>query len=188
MDPQLKRAFSQALRVEVLERIATSPASPRQLAEATGEPLGRIAYHTAVLQRTGCVRPVDPASAGSSECLLEVATLLPPAPRMPISASTRGHALASVLRRLVELGFAALRAGTLGSSPQHVVSCESMPLDERGWRETEAILAEAAKRLAMAKAEAARRLARSGKSGTPVAIALAAFEAAPESDPVADPP
>lgn len=182
MDPQLKRAFSQALRVEVLERIATNPASPRQLAEATGEPLGRIAYHTAVLQRTGCVQPVDPASAGSSECLYEVATLLPPAQRMSISHSTRGHVLASVLRRLIELGFAALKAGTLGSTPQPGVSCESVQLDERGWRETEAILAETAERLAAAKAEAARRLARSGESGIPVAIALAAFEAAPDPD------
>jgi hypothetical protein len=179
VDSQLKRAFSQALRVEILERIASAPASPRQIAEATGEPLGRIAYHAAVLRRTGCVRPVDPAGAESSDCVYEVATLLPSPPRIPLSDSTRGHALASVLRRIVEQGLAALRAGTLGGGVEHTASCETMLLDEQGWRETVEILEEAAKRVAEAKATAAGRLVQSGKPGSAATVALAVFEAAP---------
>jgi hypothetical protein len=182
VDPQLKRAFSQALRVEVLERIANGPASPRQIAEATGEPLARIAYHASVLRRTGCVEPVDPDSADSSDCVYEICTLLPSAPRIPLSNSTRGHALASVLRRLVNHGLAALKAGTLGASPDHAASCESMLLDERGWQETQAILAEAAERIAEAKAAAAARLAQSSEPGTPATVALTVFEAAPDAE------
>lgn len=178
VDSQLKRAFSQALRVEILERIASDPASPRQIADATGEPLGRIAYHASVLRRTGCVRPVDPASDESSDCVYEVSTLLPSSPRIPLSGSTRGHALASVLRRIVDQGLAALKAGSLGSGDQ-VASCEAMLLDERGWQETLAILEEATERIAAAKAEAAQRLAQSGEQGTPTTVALAVFEAAP---------
>lgn len=185
VDSQLKRALSQALRVEILERIATSPASPRQVAEATGEPLARIVYHVSVLHRTGCVRPVDPASAETSDCIYELATLLPSPPRLPLSDSTRGHALASVLRRIVEQGVAALKAGVLGRNPGHEASCESMLLDQQGWEETQAILEEAAQRISSAKAEATRRLAQSGQPGISATVALAAFEEAPEGEPTA---
>jgi hypothetical protein len=165
--------------VEILERIATSPASPRQISEATGEPLGRIVYHASVLHRTGCVRPTDPANAPSSDCVFELATLLPAPPRLPLSDSTRGHAFASVLRRIVEEGSDALRAGTLGRHADHATSCESMLLDPQGWRETHAILEEAAERIAAAETTAAERLARSGQQGIRATVALVAFEAAP---------
>ena len=166
--------------MEILERIATSPASPGQISKATGEPLGRIVYHTLVLHRTGCIRPVDPASPESSDCVYELATLLPSPPRLPLSDSTRGHALASVLRRIVEQGFEALRAGVLGRNPDHEASCELLLLDQQGWRETQAILKEAAERIAQAKVAAADRLARSGEPGTPTTVALAVFESAPD--------
>lgn len=184
MDPQLKRALSQALRVEILERIATGPASPRQISDATGEPLGRIDYHVSVLHRTGCARPVDPVSAETSDCLYELATLLPSPPRIPLSDSTRGHALASVLRRIAEDGFAALKAGALGKHPDQEASCESLLLDRQGWHETREILEEAAERIARAKAAAARRLAQSGEPGTPTTVALAAFESAPDGEQI----
>lgn len=171
--------------MEILERIASGPASPRQIAEATSEPLGRIAYHASVLRKTGCVRPLDPASAESSDCVYEISTLLPSPPRIPLSESTRGHALASALRRILEQGLAALRAGTLGASPDHAASCESMLLDERAWRETLAILEEAAERIAETKAAAAKRLAQSGEPGTLTTVALAVFEAAPDGEPTA---
>lgn len=177
----MKRALSQALRVEILERIATSPASPRQISEATGEPLGRVVYHALVLHRTGCVRPTDPASAASSDCVYELATLLPSPSRFALSDSTRGHALASVLRRIVEHGSAALRAGTLGKRSDQAVSCETILLDQQGWQETQAILKEAAERIAGAKVTAAQRLAQSGQQGIRATVALAAFEAAPDS-------
>lgn len=170
--------------MEVLERIASGAASPRQIAEATGEPLGRIAYHVAVLHRTGCIRPVDPASAETSDCVYEVSTLLPSSPRIPLSDSTRGHALGSVLRRIVDHGLGALRAGALGSSGDHLASCESILLDERGWREMLAILEETRERIAEAKTAAAARLARSEEPGCPTTVAMAAFETAPDAEQI----
>jgi hypothetical protein len=169
--------------VEILERIASGPASPRQIAEATGEPLGRIAYHVAVLHRTSCVRPVDPANAETSDCVYEVSTLFPSSPRISLSDSTRGHALASVLRRIVDHGLTALKAGALGGGNQ-VASCETVLLDERGWRETLAILEETMERIAEAKASAAARLAHGGDRGSPATVALAAFEMAPDADQI----
>lgn len=180
MDPQLTRALSQTLRVEVLERIASGPASARQIAEVSGEPLSRIAYHTSVLCDTGCIRPIDPAGADPDERLYEVATLLPTTPRLPLSDSTRGHAVAAVLQRILDRGFAALGAGTLDDEEGSRIGCESLLLDERGWSEAKAILDGALERLAATRAASAKRLADSGESGVPVTIAFAGFEMAPE--------
>jgi hypothetical protein len=170
--------------VEILERIASNPASPRQLAEKTDEPLRRIVYHISVLHQSGCVRPIRADEAGSSDCVYELATLLPEPPRLQLSDSTRGHALASVLRRIVERGFEALTARTLGGA-ENQASCESLLLDREGWRETQAILSDAANRIAAAKEAAAKRLAQSDEPGIATTVALVAFEAASETEPSA---
>lgn len=181
MDPQLKRALSQAMRVEILERIAATPTSPRQIAEASGEPLGKVTYHTSVLCLTGCVRPAEPTASDPGECVYEVATLMPIPPRLPLSDATRSHLHAAVLRRIVERGSIALEAGTLGNRDDDCLSCESVLFDLQGWLEAKAIVDEAVQRLAAAKSATAKRLARSGEPGIPATIALAAFESPPDS-------
>lgn len=183
MDPQLMRAFSQALRVEVLERIAANPASPKQIAEATGEPFSKITYHVSVLRQTGCIRPAEPTNSDPGDCVYEIATLMPSPPRLPLSDSTRGHAFASVLRRIVERGLAALEMGTLGKRRDNRARCESMVVDPRGWQEAQTILDEAAERLAAARVAASKRLAKSGEPGIQATIAFAAFESPWDSKP-----
>jgi hypothetical protein len=185
VDPQVKRALSQALRVEILERIAANPASPRQIAEVAGEPLPRVAYHASVLHQTGCVRPTSPeaAASGPYDCVYELATLLPSPPRLQLSDATRGHALASVLQRIVEQGLTALQGGTLGRREDNRASCQSVVLDEQGWQEMQAILEETAGRLAALRAAASRRLAASGEPAITTIIAFTAFEAPAEGTP-----
>lgn len=183
MDPQVQRALSQALRVETLERIATNPSSPRQIASVTGEPLGRIAYHAAVLHQTGCVKPVEPVDSNPYDRVYELATLMPAPPRLALSDSTRGHALASVLQRIVERGLAALEAGILGKRRDSQASCESILVDRQGWEEAQSILAEAAERIEALEAEAAKRLRSGGEPGMRATIAFVAFESAPERRP-----
>lgn len=183
MDPHLMRAFSQALRVEILERIAARPASPRQMAEMTGEPLSKIAYHTAVLRHTGCIHPMEPENSDPAETVYEIATLLPTASRLPLSDSTRGQAFASVLRRIVEKGFIALRAGTLDKRRDDRARCESVLVDQRGWREIQAIVDDAVEGVAVAKATAMKRLTTSGEPGIQATVALAAFESPQGKEP-----
>lgn len=179
MDPNLRRVLSQAVRAEILERIATLPSSARQIAELTGEPVSRIVYHTSVLHETGCIRPIGQDHADPGERIYELTELVSPPPRLPLSDSTRGKAVASILRRIVDKGGAALEAGTLDRDDNRL-SCQSLLLDEQGLRETTAILDEAAERIAAARSATAMRLARTGKKGIQATIALAAFQSAPE--------
>jgi hypothetical protein len=181
VDLQLKRALSQAVRVEILERIAARPASPRQIAELSNEPLGKVTYHISVLCLTGCIRLAGPTYTDPGECVYEVATLMPVPPRLELSDSTRSHLHAGVLQRIVESGSSALEAGTLGNREDDCLSCESIAFDQQGWQEAKAIVDEAVERLAAAKSATAKRLAASGESGVQTTIALAVFETPPDS-------
>jgi hypothetical protein len=179
VDSNLRRVLSQAVRAEILERIATLPSSARQIAELTGEPVSRIVYHTSVLHETGCIRPLEPDRTDPGERVYELTELVSPPPRLPLSDSTRGKAIASILRRIVDWGGAALEAGTL-NRPGSRLSCQQVLLDEQGLEETAEILDDAAKRIAAAGSTTAMRLAKTGKKGIRATIAFAAFESAPE--------
>jgi DNA-binding transcriptional ArsR family regulator len=181
VDPNLRKVLSQAVRAEILEWIGKRPASARDIAEATGEPLSKVTYHTSVLYEAGCIRPVDAAARDPAERVYELASLEPGA-RLPLSDSTRARALSSVLRRIVERGRAALEAGTLQEHASRL-SCDSVLLDEQGLREAQRILDEAAERIAAARSATAKRLADTGSTGIEATIALAAFESPREEKP-----
>lgn len=178
MDPNLRRVLSQAVRVEILERIAKRPTNARQLAESSGDPLSKITYHTSVLYDAGCIVPCDPDQSDPGERIYEIAALDSAPPRLPLSDTNRGRALSSVLRRIVETGRAALQAGTLGDDSR--LSCSSILLDEEGLRDTHAILDEAAERIEATRDASARRLAQDGANGLKATVALAAFESPAE--------
>ncbi len=180
MDPNLRKVLSQAVRVEILERIGKRPSSARQIAEVTGEPFSKITYHTSVLCEAGCIRPLDPTHTDPGERIYELASLESAPSRLLLSDETRGHAISSILRRIVERGRAALEGGTLDGDGSRV-SCHSILLDEQGLQETQAILDDAAKQIAETRAATAKRLSRSGAKRIWATVALAAFES-PQDD------
>jgi hypothetical protein len=185
LDPHLRRVFAQAVRAEILERIGKRPSSPRELAEATGEPLSKMTYHVTVLQRSGCIRPLgaDGDRGGdAAERVYEIASLDAEPSRLPLSDATRDQAISAVLGHIVEQGRAALAAGTLGADATRL-SCVSVDLDEQGRREAQAILDEAAARIAATRSATARRLSEGGVKGVRTTIALAAFESPAEEKP-----
>src|SRR5215212_4350562 len=58
-DERLAKALSHRLRVQVLQRLdEAGEASPKELAEALGEPLGNISYHVRILRELECVELV----------------------------------------------------------------------------------------------------------------------------------
>lgn len=56
VDFQLATVLSNPLRLQILGALAADPASARQLSEELELDLSRVAYHAAVLMRTGCIR------------------------------------------------------------------------------------------------------------------------------------
>lgn len=183
MDPHLRKVFAQAVRAEILERIGKRPCSARELAELSGEPLSKMTYHVTVLYEAGCIRPVGPdVEDDPGDRVYEIASLASEPTRLPLSDAIRDRAISSILLRLVEHGRAALEAGTLGSDTARL-RCDAVMLDEQGRREAQAIIDEAAERLAATRAATAKRLSDGGGKGVRTTIALAAFESPAEQKP-----
>ena len=58
-DERLAKAFSHRLRVQILQRLdEAGEASPKELAQALGEPVGNVSYHVRILRELDCVELV----------------------------------------------------------------------------------------------------------------------------------
>ena len=53
------RVFSHPMRVRILATLGVDPASATELARDLSQPIGKIAYHLAVLNNAGYVEPID---------------------------------------------------------------------------------------------------------------------------------
>ena len=59
LDERLAKAFSNRLRVRILQRLSEAgEASPSELADALEEPLGNVSYHVRVLRELDCLELV----------------------------------------------------------------------------------------------------------------------------------
>ena len=59
LDERLAKALSHRLRVQILRRLEEAgEASPKELAQALGEPVGNISYHVCILRELDCVELV----------------------------------------------------------------------------------------------------------------------------------
>jgi DNA-binding transcriptional ArsR family regulator len=58
-DPRVVKALSHPLRVRILSILGARVASPTQLAEETGEPLGNVSYHVRTLAGLGLIELVS---------------------------------------------------------------------------------------------------------------------------------
>ena len=59
LNERLAKAFSHRLRVQILQRLdEAGEASPKELAQALGEPVGNVSYHVRILRELDCVELV----------------------------------------------------------------------------------------------------------------------------------
>lgn len=56
-DPAVLSALAHPLRMEILRR-SGKPITPKDIADATGEPLGNVSYHSRTLAEAGLLRLV----------------------------------------------------------------------------------------------------------------------------------
>lgn len=69
MDAKVRQALTHPLRAELLDRLTTEEASPRQLAEALGTGVSRVAYHVAVLRKAGLVKGAATTGSGGQDTI-----------------------------------------------------------------------------------------------------------------------
>lgn len=181
LDPHLVRALAHPLRVQILEVLNERAASPNELMEILGYPLGNVAYHTRVLEKCSCIELV-----GTEQRRGAVEHFFRAKPRSYIGhqdwrkvpRSVRNEVSGASLEAFLDRVFDALEAGSIDDREDTTLNWTTMAVDETGWSQAAEVLGEAMARLEVVHEQSQERLKLSGEDGTPMITGLAAFEAA----------
>lgn len=182
IDPTLAKAFTHPLRghiwVVLFERGVVSPA---EIASELDIDVSEVSYHFRGLRNRELIRLVRTVKRrGFEEHFyepVEAALDFDSAEWMKLPAGIRGTFSGEALGQIIEQLTAALEAGSFDARDRHL-SQSWLLVDERGWKELTRTVRRMLKRLEAIQARCAERRQVSGEAGTPIAVAMAAFETA----------
>jgi hypothetical protein len=160
IDHRLAKALSHPLRMRVFLRLSERVASPVELARERDEPLANVAYHTRVLLDLDCLELVRTRHRrGAVEHYYRAVARpffsdrdwgrLPAFARLSISNA--------VLQRVWSDAADALDSGVFDARADRHLSRTLLVLDERGWDEVTAMLADVLERALEIAAQSAGR-------------------------------
>ncbi|HYH54920.1 MAG TPA: hypothetical protein VD761_12405 [Solirubrobacterales bacterium] len=184
IDQRLVRALAHPLRVQILEVLTERVASPNLIAAELGIGVSHVAYHTRTLDRCGCLELVETAQRrGATEHYYKAkphAFIGHPVWRK-VPRSVRSGVTAASLQTFMDKAVTALEAGTIDNREDTTFSWMPVHLDDQGWREVTAILADATERVLAAQIAADRRAEELGEDARRISavVALANFETGP---------
>jgi DNA-binding transcriptional ArsR family regulator len=181
LDPHLVRALAHPLRVRILEILNEREASPNELMEIVGYPLGNVAYHTRVLEKCGCIELVrTERRRGAVEHYFRAKprSYIGHQDWRKVPRSVRNEVSGASLGAFVDRAIEALEAGTIDDREDTTLSWTTMAVDETGWAEAAEVLEEAMARLQLVHEQSRARLEASGEAAMPIVTGIAAFEAA----------
>jgi DNA-binding transcriptional ArsR family regulator len=171
---QLAKALAHPLRVKILSSLHKGISSPNQLSQELGEPLGNVSYHVKTLLEYDCVELVKTEPRrGAVEHFYRATerTFFNDSDWRKIPASARKGITGSVLETVGQDATEALTAGTIDARPDSHVSRTPLTLDEQGWSDLNALLAETVEKALEIQDAATTRL--SGGNGDEIAAKLA---------------
>lgn len=165
--PEIARVYAHPLRMRALRILNERVASPVEIARALDEPVNVVAYHVRILAEAGCVEQVSQRQRRGAVEHFYRATTVPmftDEQWLELPVSLRRQLFGEAIRDIVgHVGSAAEHEGF--DHPETHVSWTTMHLDDEGWDEVTALLAETLGKLPDVEARAAERLAASGADG-----------------------
>jgi DNA-binding transcriptional ArsR family regulator len=179
VDPRVAKALSHPLRAHVLTILNERVASPNQMSEELGEPLGNVSYHVKALLELQCIELVSTTPRrGAVEHFYR-------AIERPYFSDRDWSRLPRSLRRAIsDVGLQliwddvadAIEAGSFEARTDRHLSRYPLVLDEQGWSELGKVLADVFDETVRIESESASRLAESGEEGFNAKLAVLAFE------------
>ncbi len=179
VDTKLMKALAHPLRQRILMELNQRIASPSELAEEIGEPLGNVSYHVRMLVDLECIELVSTTprrGALEHHYRASVRPLFDDDTWASIPAATRRAVMSDVLKSIAESVSAAGDAGSFDEEDVHVTS-EPLSLDEQGRRELAQLLSETQERAQEIGAESLTRMNGDKAQGVGTFLALMHFRA-----------
>ena len=176
---QLAKALAHPLRVRILTSLQKGISSPNQLAQELGEPLGNVSYHVKTLLEYDCVELVKTEPRrGAVEHFYRATerAFFSDADWAKIPSSARKGISGVVLESIGLDATAAMTAGTVDAHTDTHITRSPLTLDEKGWTELNAVLAETLRRAGEIQEEAATRLADDGSEAISTSLSILHFE------------
>jgi DNA-binding transcriptional ArsR family regulator len=176
---QLAKALAHPLRVRILTSLHKGISSPNQLAQELGEPLGNVSYHVKTLLEYDCVELVKTEPRrGAVEHFYRATerAFFSDSDWAKIPASARKGISGVTLQSIGQDATEALVAGTINGRTDTHLTHTPLLLDQRGWDELTALLAETQSRAVEIQQGAAGRLAEEKTEPISTKLAILHFE------------
>jgi len=181
-DPRLVKALAHPLRVQILAVLQDRTASPSDLSDELGAPLGNVSYHVRILAKLGLLKLVRKRQRrGAIEHLYRANG------RVRVSDRAWGQVpgivkAAMVDASLEQVGRYVEQSASMGGfdRPEAHMSRQPMRLDEQGWHELSAAVAELLQRANQIEQESQERVrTENHENELEAGLVLMLFEGAP---------
>lgn len=176
---KIARAYANPVRARALMILGARVASPSEIAEEIGEPLGKVSYHVRELRDAGLIELVDTDQRRGGVQHFYRAAQLPIVDVEGMAAQDaeeRAASSAVVINLMASDLTAAVEAGTLDSMPEQILIRYQAVLDEQAMAEMSDLYTSTLYRSIELHKEAAERRKHSKEPGIPVAMHTLVFE------------
>jgi DNA-binding transcriptional ArsR family regulator len=166
-DQNVIKGLAHPLRVQILGILETRAASPNELAQELGVPLGNVSYHTRELLRFGLVELVKKTPRRGAIEHYYKATKQPQITEAGWAATPRvvkDSMVRSALEQISDFVNAAAIEGGFNHDESHLNRIQ-LTVDERGWQEVSQKLTQLLAALPKIEEASRKRLERAGHEG-----------------------
>jgi DNA-binding transcriptional ArsR family regulator len=167
-DPRLVKGLAHPLRIRILRVLQDRIASPSEIAEEIGAPLGNVSYHVRFLARVGLIElsSTEPRRGAVEHYYRAVSGVrVSEEAWAQVPRVVRDALITSTLEQIAPAVVSAAAAGGFDRDDAHASRSE-LVLDDRGFSELSAEVAELVKRAAEIERGSAKRLAGGGRGAS----------------------
>jgi DNA-binding transcriptional ArsR family regulator len=178
-DPRVIKALTHPLRVQILRALEERTASPSELADEIGAPLGNVSYHVRQLHGLGLIKLVKKTPRRGAIEHHYKALVQPPISDDAWAGQPNVVRESVVGTSLGQLGqdVNAAAAGGGFRRPEAQLVREELELDEKGFKDIAKELSRSLERVAKIREDAAKRLQKSGAEAASGNVVMMLFEA-----------
>jgi DNA-binding transcriptional ArsR family regulator len=188
VDNSLVKALSHPVRARALAILNSRVASPKEIANELHMEVGNVSYHVNTLKNLGCIELVHKeAVRGATEHFYRGITrsFLNDANWAVLTPDAKTGISIAGLKTQNNAALKALEAGTFDSRADRHLSCSPLYLDEPGWEELAALLADTLEGVWKIQDKSTARQAEKETECVQVTVSILGFES-PGCEPEAN--